>query len=82
MGQADIRQRAPERTTRLPSPRSLLGMAIIAGVFAVNIYRAVHQSITADEAFTYDWYLTHPFNWILLVYSANNHVLNTLLCRH
>lgn len=50
-------------------------------MFAVNVYRAIHQSITADEAFTFDYYIVNPFNWILLVYSTNNHVLHTLLCR-
>lgn len=56
-------------------------MAMVAGVFAVNIYRATHQSITADEAFTYDLYIRNPFQRILTTYDANNHVLYTLLCR-
>jgi len=64
-----------------PSPHSVLGMAMIAAVFAVNVYRAAHQSITADEAFTWDLYITNPLNWIFVVYDANNHVLHTLLCR-
>src|SRR5208337_2708310 len=67
--------------SRRPSPHSLLGIAIVAAVFAVNVYRSTHQSITADEAFTWDWYIANPFQWILVVYNANNHVLHTLLCR-
>jgi uncharacterized membrane protein len=59
----------------------MLGLAIVAGVVALNVYRATHQSITADEAFAYDWYVVKPFNWILIVYNASNHVLHTLLCR-
>jgi uncharacterized membrane protein len=53
----------------------------VAGVLAVNVYRAVHQSITADEAFTFENWIKNPFNWILTVYDTNNHVLNTVLCR-
>ena len=64
-----------------PDFRRLIGLAIVCGVFAVNVYRATHQSITPDEAFTWDWYIVNPFNWILIVYSTNNHVLHTLLCR-
>ena len=67
-----------QRASPLPG---LLALAIVAGVFAINIYRAVHQSITADEAFTFDYYIVKPFNWILVIYSTNNHVLHTLLCR-
>lgn len=80
MGQAATPAGAPERTVR-PSQESLLGIAIVAGVFAVNLYRAVHQSITADEAYTWDFYVDKPFNWFLVVYTTNNHALHTLLCR-
>jgi hypothetical protein len=54
---------------------------MVAGVFAVNIYRATHQSITADEAFTYDLYIQNSFQRIFTTYDANNHVIHTLLCR-
>lgn len=80
MGQAATPARAPQRTVR-PSPHSLLGIGIVAGVFAVNAYRATHQSITADEAYTWDFYVDKPFNWFLVIYTTNNHVLHTLLCR-
>jgi len=74
---------SPERAPLQPhsSWSSLIALGIIACVFAVNLYRAAHQSITADEAFTYDWYIDKPLDWIFLVYSTNNHVLHTLLCR-
>jgi len=81
MGRAAMRGRVPDGITDNSSPHSLLGIAIVTGVFAVNIYRATHQSITADEAFTWDFYVDKPFNWILIVYSTNNHILHTLLCR-
>jgi len=69
------------KTRTAPPLCVLLGIAIPACVFAINVYRAAHQSITADEAFTYDWYIVNPWNWIFIVYSTNNHVLHTLLCR-
>ncbi len=81
MGQAAIHERAPEESRGRPSPHSLLGIAIVIGVFAVNVYRARYQSITADEAFAWDLYIANPFHWILSVYGANNHVLQTLLSR-
>jgi len=81
MGRAVIRGRVPDRITANSSPHRLLGLAIVTSVFAVNVYRATHQSITADEAFTWDWYIANPFQWILVAYNANNHVLHTLLCR-
>jgi hypothetical protein len=81
MGQAAIDERAPEKTTGHPSPHMLLGIVMVAAVFAVNVYRATHQSITPDEAYAWDFYIANPFNWILIVYGANNHVVHTLLCR-
>lgn len=64
----------------IPLP-CLIGLAIVVGVFAVNVYRAAHQSITVDEAFTYGLYIDKPFHQILVDYSPNNHILNTLLSR-
>ena len=78
---AETNERPPETTAPHAWLHALLGLAIVAGVFAVNVYRATHQSITADEAFTWDFYVDKPFNWILIVYSTNNHVLHSLLCR-
>jgi hypothetical protein len=81
MHSADIDELVRGKTADHPSPSSLLGIAIAACVFAVNIYRAAHQSITADEAFTFDWYIVTPLDWFFTIYSANNHVLQTLLSR-
>jgi 4-amino-4-deoxy-L-arabinose transferase-like glycosyltransferase len=50
-------------------------------LFAVNVYRAATQSITADEAFTFNRFVRPPLKEMLKVYDANNHVLNTLLAK-
>src|SRR5271165_4832761 len=63
------------------SPHRVFGITMVAAAFAVNVYRAAHQSITSDEALTWDLYIANPLNWIFVVYDANNHVLHTLLCR-
>ncbi|MGH9672014.1 MAG: glycosyltransferase family 39 protein [Bryobacteraceae bacterium] len=55
---------------------TLLGMLL-----AVNAYRAATQSITIDEAYNYNLYLTGPLKEIFNLYDANNHVLYTLLAR-
>jgi uncharacterized membrane protein len=53
----------------------------VACVFGISVYRAATQSITVDEAFTYDLYIDKPFREILRNYSTKNHILNTWLCR-
>ena len=59
-GGRSIQPRSDEGAIR---PRySLPGIAILCGVFAINVHRAIHQSITADEAMTYDWYIVNPWN--------------------
>jgi hypothetical protein len=80
MAQADVETQTA-RTSEHSARYRLAGLVLVAAVLAVNIYRAAHQSITIDEAFTYDLYIVNPFNWILTQYNANNHVLHTLLCR-
>jgi hypothetical protein len=76
-----FRRIAPHRSVTRATLPCLLGTALIAFVFVVNIYRAAHQSITADEAFAYEWYGTHPLNWIFVVYSATNHVRRLMASR-
>ncbi|MGB9606283.1 MAG: hypothetical protein ACPL88_10455, partial [Bryobacteraceae bacterium] len=52
---------------------------LLAGLGCVSVYRAATQSITADEAFTYNHFAggDEPVR----VYDANNHVLFTWLAR-
>lgn len=80
MAQLDVEAQSAQ-TSEHSTLYRLSGWLVVAGVFAVNIYRAATQSITADGAFTYDCWIINPFNWILTVYGANNHVLHTVLCR-
>jgi hypothetical protein len=51
----------------------------LLAVWIVCAYRAFTQSITHDEALTYQLYLTQPFRWMFTYYDANHHFLNTLL---
>lgn len=50
-------------------------------VLATNIYRAVTQSLTIDEAFTYNDYVAVPWEQARHHVDPNNHVLNTLLAK-
>jgi len=56
-------------------------VVLLAGLFATNVYRAATQSLTIDEAFTYQLYLAKNLRAILTEYDANNHVLYTLLAK-
>ncbi len=56
-------------------------IVFLAGLFAANVYRAATQSLTIDEAFTYQLYLAKNLRAILTEYDANNHVLYTLLAK-
>src|SRR5471032_3022245 len=53
--------------------------ALLAALFAVNVYRAATQSVTPDEARTYNRFVGPPLREAFRVMTANNHVLNTLL---
>lgn len=48
-------------------------------MFCLNFYRAATQSITIDEAFTYEQFVSKPFGGLLEPFDANNHVLNSML---
>jgi hypothetical protein len=48
---------------------------------AVCGWRAVHQSITVDEATTYLSYVRGPWSSIYSLYDANNHVLYSILAK-
>ena len=60
--------------------RYVLG-PLFLGILALNVYRACTQSLTVDEAFTYNSFIAPPLGEAFAYYDANNHVLNTLLCR-
>ncbi len=47
----------------------------------MNVYRAVTQSITTDEAFTYQRFVSSPSAGLVERFDANNHVLNSLLSK-
>jgi hypothetical protein len=59
----------------------LSAQVLLASLFAVCVYRAFTQSITFDEAATWDTYIRAPVDSIFHVYIANHHFLNTLLAR-
>lgn len=47
----------------------------------MNLYRAATQSITTDEAFTYNRSVSTPIPALWKDFDANDHVLHTLLCK-
>ena len=54
-------------------------LALLIFLFAANCYRAATQSITTDEALTFDKFVAPHLDEIFAHYDANNHVLNTAL---
>jgi hypothetical protein len=65
------------------SPRSfwsLLAVAIGAAIFGLSVVRAHAQSVTHDEALTWEWLLRPPpLKGMLRSGDPNNHVLHTFL---
>jgi hypothetical protein len=55
--------------------------ALLGALFIVCVYRAITQSITHDEAFTWELYLAGPSSAIFHRFDANHHFLNTILMR-
>jgi hypothetical protein len=55
----------------------VLILVILASVFGLSVYRAAKQSITCDEALTYNWFLSDSGR--LFWFDANNHILHTYL---
>ena len=49
-------------------------------VAIVNCYRATTQSITVDEAFAYQRFVSQPFRTSLKTFDAAHHVLHTFAC--
>ncbi len=62
------------------APR-ILAVLLLGFLFAANVYRARTQSFTADEALTYNNFVSGSWRAVWVDYDANNHVLNTLLAR-
>src|SRR5665647_1890371 len=54
---------------------------LLAALFAVNVYRAMTQSVTPGEAWNYDHFIGSSWFDSFSAYDSNNHVLNTLLAR-
>ena len=53
----------------------------LAALFAVNLYRAMTQSVTPGEAWNYHRFIGPPWTESFAHFDVNNHVLNTLLVR-
>src|ERR1035438_3565950 len=53
----------------------------LAALLAVNLYRAMTQSVTPGEAWNYDRFIGPTWTQALAQFDVNNHVLNTLLVR-
>ena len=70
----------PRRTATL-SPAAPAAAALLVGLTVVNVYRASTQSVVYDEAFTYLAFLSGPLSLVFTEYTANNHVLFSLLAR-
>ncbi len=56
-------------------------MALLGLIFITNIYRAATQSITHDEAVTYENFVAAPWSIVFNSYDANHHVLHTIFCK-
>jgi hypothetical protein len=54
-------------------------VVLLVVVFALDVYRAVTQSITHDEALTFHYYAPGPVGRIFTNFGANDHVLHTLM---
>src|ERR1035437_8030729 len=53
----------------------------LAALLAVNLYRAMTQSVTPGEAWNYHRFIAPEWADALAGFDVNNHVLNTLLVR-
>lgn len=54
---------------------------VVLLLFSACAYRAAKAAITTDEAFTYTEFVSKPFLEFATHYTANHHVLHSLLCR-
>lgn len=68
--------------TKLPAWTNVACVVLLLAVLGlVNVYRAWTQSITYDEAVTYDAFVVGPMSHAFTGYNANNHVLFTILAK-
>ncbi|MHC5209142.1 MAG: hypothetical protein ACYTG2_00305 [Planctomycetota bacterium] len=76
-----IRSRGDEDENDELAKEPAVGAAVVLliVVFALDVYRAVTQSITHDEALTFHYYVPGPIANIFTNFGANDHVLHTLL---
>ncbi len=58
-----------------------IARGFLAVLFAVNVYRAITQSVTVGEAWNYNHFIGPAWTEALAHFDGNNHVLNTLLVR-
>ena len=65
----------------MQSAPNRMSMVLLCAVLAICIYRASTQSFTIDEAFTFLHFVNVPMSDALAEYSANNHILQTLMMR-
>jgi hypothetical protein len=56
-------------------------LALLGLLFAINVYRAATQSITHDEALTYELFVGAPWSVVFNSFDANHHVLHTIVCK-
>src|SRR5262249_14534876 len=66
---------SPRRVTN----GELISGLMIAALLALNGYRAATQSLTHDEALTYNWFVNKTWGTVFHVYEANHHILYTIL---
>jgi hypothetical protein len=66
---------------RRPRGEHLLVLAFALARTAFCYYRAAHQSIVLDEAYTYNRFLSGSWADVYWVYKTNNHVLYSLLAK-
>jgi hypothetical protein len=78
---ADLLNPARPTNPAAASLASRLTIGLLAFLLAVNFYRAATQSIVFDEAFTYLTFVRGTFGDAFLRYTANNHVLFSVLAK-
>ncbi len=64
-----------------PKTGNVLAILLLIGLSVTNLYRAETQSITCDEAYSYELWGSQPLARMFEAYDASNHVLETLLSK-